>query len=74
MISISQVDCTVNSETCGRYGVNGYPTLKIFRNGEDSAAYDGPRSAGGLLQIVILRMCVSKYKYAMSNSIVNVSS
>lgn len=41
-----QVDCTVNSETCERFEVNGYPTLKIFRNGEDTGSYDGPRTAG----------------------------
>lgn len=48
-VSLAKVDCTVNSETCGRFGVNGYPTLKIFRNGEDFAAYDGPRSADGIV-------------------------
>ncbi len=41
-----QVDCTTNTETCKRYGVTGYPTLKIFRNGQESSSYDGPRSAG----------------------------
>ncbi|XP_067093619.1 protein disulfide isomerase family A, member 7 [Osmerus mordax] len=51
-VSLAKVDCTVNSETCGRYGVNGYPTLKIFRNGEDSAAYDGPRSADGIVSFM----------------------
>uniref|UniRef100_A0A8C7G8W8 Protein disulfide-isomerase n=1 Tax=Oncorhynchus kisutch TaxID=8019 RepID=A0A8C7G8W8_ONCKI len=48
-VSLAKVDCTVNSETCGRFGVNGYPTLKMFRNGEDFAAYDGPRSADGIV-------------------------
>lgn len=41
-----QVDCTTNSETCSRFGVSGYPTLRIFRYGKDSAPYDGPRTAG----------------------------
>ena len=26
--------------------MSGYPTLKIFRDGEESGAYDGPRTAG----------------------------
>uniref|UniRef100_A0A3B1II08 protein disulfide-isomerase n=1 Tax=Astyanax mexicanus TaxID=7994 RepID=A0A3B1II08_ASTMX len=41
-----QVDCTSSTEVCGRFGVTGYPTLKIFRNGRESSSYDGPRSAG----------------------------
>ncbi|XP_041962510.1 protein disulfide-isomerase A3-like [Alosa alosa] len=48
-VPLAKVDCTVNSETCGRFGVNGYPTLKIFRNGEESSAYDGPRTADGIV-------------------------
>jgi len=44
--SFDEVDCTANSEICERFGVNGYPTLKIFRNGEDAGSYDGPRTAG----------------------------
>uniref|UniRef100_A0A3B5MWW0 Protein disulfide isomerase family A, member 8 n=1 Tax=Xiphophorus couchianus TaxID=32473 RepID=A0A3B5MWW0_9TELE len=46
IVQLAKVDCTANSETCGRFGVTGYPTLKIFRSGKDSAPYDGPRSAG----------------------------
>lgn len=48
-LALAKVDCTVNSETCERFGVNGYPTLKIFRNGEESGAYDGPRTADGIV-------------------------
>nr|XP_020477138.1 protein disulfide-isomerase A3-like isoform X3 [Monopterus albus] len=44
------VDCTAHSETCGRFSVSGYPTLKIFRNGQDSAPYGGPRTADGIYQ------------------------
>ncbi|XP_068603609.1 protein disulfide isomerase family A, member 8 [Brachionichthys hirsutus] len=47
-VQLARVDCTVNAHTCARFGVSGYPTLKIFRNGRDSAPYDGPRSADGI--------------------------
>ncbi|KAJ8273537.1 hypothetical protein GJAV_G00102730 [Gymnothorax javanicus] len=49
IVPLAKVDCTANTETCSRFGVNGYPTLKIFRNGEDAASYDGPRSADGIV-------------------------
>ena len=43
----NQVDCTeAGKDTCGKHGVSGYPTLKIFRNGKISQDYDGPRQAG----------------------------
>ncbi|XP_029369297.1 protein disulfide-isomerase A3-like isoform X2 [Echeneis naucrates] len=47
-VQLAKVDCTSNSETCGRFGVSGYPSLKIFRYGRDSSPYDGPRTADGI--------------------------
>ncbi|KAM8974650.1 protein disulfide-isomerase A3 [Pelodytes ibericus] len=49
VLPLAKVDCTANSNTCNKYGVSGYPTLKIFRDGEESGAYDGPRSADGIV-------------------------
>ncbi|KAM9068347.1 protein disulfide-isomerase A3 [Sarcophilus harrisii] len=49
IVPLAKVDCTANSNTCNKYGVSGYPTLKIFRNGEESGAYDGPRTADGIV-------------------------
>lgn len=45
---ILQVDCTSDNgkDTCAKYGVSGYPTLKIFKNGEFASEYNGPRDAG----------------------------
>jgi len=49
-IPIAKVDCVGDGkETCGKYGVSGYPTLKIFRNGEFSQEYDGPRDSKGIV-------------------------
>lgn len=48
-IALAKVDCTeAGKETCSKFSVSGYPTLKIFRNGEVSADYNGPREAGEL--------------------------
>lgn len=37
---------------CGKYGVSGYPTLKIFRNGEVAEDYNGPRDADGIIKVM----------------------
>ncbi|XP_071794780.1 protein disulfide-isomerase A3-like [Asterias amurensis] len=51
-VPLAKVDCTDESggkDTCGKYGVSGYPTLKIFRNGAVSADYSGPRDSAGIV-------------------------
>uniref|UniRef100_A0A646QE81 Protein disulfide-isomerase n=1 Tax=Hemiscolopendra marginata TaxID=943146 RepID=A0A646QE81_9MYRI len=50
-IPLVKVDCIESGkETCGKFGVSGYPTLKIFRNGEFSQEYNGPREANGIIK------------------------
>jgi len=49
-VPLIKVDCTAETKTCGKHGVNGYPTLKIFKNGEISADYNGPRDADGIVK------------------------
>lgn len=49
IVALAKVDCTVSTAVCGKYGVSGYPTLKIFRDGEDAGGYDGPRTADGIV-------------------------
>ncbi|KAL2080490.1 hypothetical protein ACEWY4_024283 [Coilia grayii] len=52
LVALAKVDCTSNTQTCSRFGVTGYPTLKIFRSGEESSAYDGPRTADGIVKFM----------------------
>eukprot|EP00088_Acartia_fossae_P031449 TRINITY_DN3233_c0_g1_i3.p1 TRINITY_DN3233_c0_g1~~TRINITY_DN3233_c0_g1_i3.p1 ORF type:complete len:487 (-),score=149.91 TRINITY_DN3233_c0_g1_i3:914-2374(-) len=48
-VTLAKVDCTEGGkESCNKFEVRGYPTLKIFRNGELSADYNGPREAAGI--------------------------
>lgn len=50
-ITLAKVDCTEGGKgTCEKYSVSGYPTLKIFRNGEMSQEYNGPRESGGIVK------------------------
>jgi len=52
-VSLVKVDCTeAGKDTCGRFEVRGYPTLKIFRNGELSSDYNGPREAAGITKFM----------------------
>ncbi|KXN89629.1 Protein disulfide-isomerase [Leucoagaricus sp. SymC.cos] len=47
-IKLAKVDCVEEGELCQSKGVQGYPTLKVYRNGE-SADYTGPRKADGII-------------------------
>jgi len=52
-VSLVKVDCTEGGkDVCGRFEVKGYPTLKIFRNGELSSDYNGPREAAGITKFM----------------------
>jgi len=50
-VMLAKVDCTEGGkDTCNKFGVSGYPTLKIFRGGEFSQDYNGPREAAGIVK------------------------
>ncbi|KAK6188932.1 hypothetical protein SNE40_005006 [Patella caerulea] len=51
-VALAKVDCTAETEICGKYSVSGYPTLKIFRGGEFSEEYNGPREANGIVKLM----------------------
>lgn len=49
-VPLAKVDCPANTDLCQRFGVSGYPSLKIFRNGEFSKDYNGPRETDGIVK------------------------
>jgi len=44
-IPLAKVDCTEEVELCKEYGVDGYPTIKVFRGLDNIKAYGGARKA-----------------------------
>lgn len=44
-IPLVKVDCTEEADLCKDYGVEGYPTVKVFRGPDNISAYSGPRKA-----------------------------
>ncbi|XP_029156289.1 protein disulfide-isomerase A3 [Nylanderia fulva] len=50
-ITLAKVDCTESGkETCNKFSVSGYPTLKIFEHNEFRSDYNGPREAPGIVK------------------------
>jgi len=49
-VPLAKVDCPAHQDVCTKFGVSGYPTLKIFKNGEMSSDYNGPRDADGIVK------------------------
>ncbi|KAJ3565734.1 hypothetical protein NP233_g7447 [Leucocoprinus birnbaumii] len=51
-IKLAKVDCVEEGELCQNKGVQGYPTLKVYKNGE-STDYNGPRKADGIISYMV---------------------
>lgn len=48
-IPLVKVDCTEEADLCQEYGVEGYPTLKVFRGLDNISPYGGQRKADSLI-------------------------
>lgn len=44
-IPLVKVDCTEETDLCKEYGVEGYPTIKVFRGLDNISPYSGARKA-----------------------------
>ncbi|KAF9485311.1 protein disulfide isomerase [Pholiota conissans] len=51
-IKIAKVDCVDEADLCQSKGIQGYPTLKVYRNGE-ATDYNGPRKADGIISYMV---------------------
>lgn len=48
-IPLVKVDCTEEVDLCKDYGVEGYPTVKVFRGPDNVAPYSGQRKAPAII-------------------------
>jgi len=47
------VDCTIDKDLCSKYGVQGFPTLKVFRNdGSKPSEYQGGRQSADIVKFL----------------------
>ncbi|XP_043963266.1 protein disulfide-isomerase A6 isoform X2 [Gambusia affinis] len=49
-VRLGAVDATVHQVVSSRYGVRGFPTIKIFRKGEEPEDYQGGRTRGDIIE------------------------
>lgn len=52
-IHLAKIDCTEEADLCQEHGVEGYPTLKIFRGLENVKPYTGPRKSGPIASFMV---------------------
>lgn len=55
-VTIGHVDCTAddnaNRELCSKHGVNGFPTLNLFKDGVKAEEYNGKRDLAELVAFI----------------------
>ena len=51
IVGVGAIDCDQHKQLCGQYGVQGFPTIKIFgANKNKPEDFNGDRSASGIVQ------------------------
>jgi len=52
-LSVAKVNCVAHADICQKYGVQGYPTIKFFKKGEENPKdYNGGRSAEDFVEFL----------------------
>eukprot|EP00245_Coleochaete_scutata_P014976 TRINITY_DN64_c0_g1_i1.p1 TRINITY_DN64_c0_g1~~TRINITY_DN64_c0_g1_i1.p1 ORF type:complete len:497 (+),score=150.26 TRINITY_DN64_c0_g1_i1:242-1732(+) len=61
------VDEEKNKPLASKYGIKGFPTLKIFRKGAEAQEYQGPREADGIVSYLKKQAGPSSVELTTSN-------
>jgi protein disulfide-isomerase A1 len=61
-----KVDCTEETELCKGYGVEGYPTVKVFRGLDNIKPYSGARKALAYAFVLLLSNSAADKLYTAS--------
>ncbi|OAX81698.1 protein disulfide-isomerase domain [Emergomyces africanus] len=52
-IPLAKIDCSEEGNLCQEHGVEGYPTLKVFRGLDSVKPYNGPRKSGAIASFMV---------------------
>jgi protein disulfide-isomerase A1 len=52
---VAALDATAEEDVASQFGIQGFPTLKLFRNGKPAGEYDGSRTAEGIFEFLELQ-------------------
>lgn len=50
--NVAKLDCTTEKETASKQGIQGYPTVKLFKDGKLIEEYNGPRTVEAFTDFV----------------------
>jgi len=64
-VPLAKVDCTIEKDLCGKYGVEGFPTIKVFRKDGTSTDYDKGRTQADIVKFLLKQ---SQAAYAVVTS------
>nr|BAH80467.1 putative protein disulfide isomerase [Lentinula edodes] len=65
-IKLAKVDCVDQADLCQANGIQGYPTLRVYKNGTPSD-YQGPRKADGIISYMVKQSLPAVTELTLSN-------
>jgi len=69
IVTVAKVDCTVEQSLCSKYGVNGYPTLKLFKDKGKVKDYQQQRDATSLIRFATQEITDNVIRIKNENSL-----